>query len=417
MRKGKGIGGKSGSALLITMLLTAVVVALTVAAIRLVSHEHLFSVQSANWNQTLHTAEAGIEIALAAFQQQVDSSDGFSSWAQSGDTYTLPFTDLAPDGHVAPNTAFTITVNTNTLTVQATGRMPEPRTGDMISRTVQVTVQPDFWWPFEKGLLAKNVVDIQGNPSCDSYNSEDGAYGGWNILTNCSVGSMATNSGGVTGGGSADVDGDVYVTETGDAEGDYWSGQEYNTLDVDIVDAIIPFTGLTHPAVGGGDTIVVTGTVNMGVSEVDASGGAKEIIVQGNGRLRMYVDGDFDVGTSQTLTIAPDPVGSDLKVEFYINGDIELQGTLNYNGNPANLTFYGTPNCADIHCTANNDKSLTIYAPYADIHLSGNADIFGAIVGKNIDTLGNFGFHYDESLATNGTPMLSGYDITSWKEL
>lgn len=408
----------NGSALVITFMLTVVVALVVAGALRMVSHEFRYAVQSSNWMQTLETAEAGVELSMAALQQEVDSGYDWSSWTKSGDTYTIAYSDLDPAGHDAPDSAYTVTVDTNAMTVKATGRMPEPQTGAMITRTVQVSFEPDEFWPFEKSLLAKNNVNIIGNPNCDSYNSEDGPYGGFNVGANCSVGSMSLNVAGISGGGSASVAGDVFVTENGDAVGEFWSGAEHNTLDVDIPDVKIPFT-LTEvgsPIVGG-NTIVVSGTTNRSVQYITGSGGSKNVTITGSGLCQIYVDEYVDFGTPTTLSITPNPVASDLKVELYVNGDVDIKGELNYNGDPKDFTIYGTPNCVSIACQANNDKSLTIYAPQADVELSGNAAIFGAVVANNINVKGTFDFHYDESLATNGSPIKVGYNITSWREL
>jgi hypothetical protein len=94
-----------------------------------------------------------------------------------------------------------------------------------------------------------------------------------------------------------------------------------------------------------------------------------------------------------------------------------MKGTLNYLGLPLDLTFYGTPNCLNIDCQANNDKYLTVYAPQANVSLAGNADIFGAITAYNIDVNGTFQFHYDESLATNSEPTISHFEMVGWREL
>ena len=47
-----------------------------------------------------------------------------------------------------------------------------------------------------------------------------------------------------------------------------------------------------------------------------------------------------------------------------------------------------------------------IDAPQANMVVSGNGNIYGAVIANAFIAKGNAGFHYDENLATNG-PMTS----------
>jgi type II secretory pathway component PulK len=112
---------KEGSAILVTMILTFVISIMVAGAIRMVAHEFQFSAQSANWAQCLHTAEAGIEVALAALQQTVDGTYAWSSagcgWAGSvaTDIWTMNAADLNPAGHNYPNSDYMMTLLPQTL--------------------------------------------------------------------------------------------------------------------------------------------------------------------------------------------------------------------------------------------------------------------------------------------------------------
>lgn len=425
---------RSGSAILVTLLLSFVITLMVAGAMRLVSHEMAFSVHSSNWAQCLHSAEGGIEIALAGLQQTIDTEYAWSScgWTGSATAWTKATSDLAPTGHAYPDSDYTVTLDASdpdAYTVTATASMPEPRTGSSMTRTVKVTLAPDWFQKFEKGMLGKGNINILGNPSIDSYTTELGPYGGGNVNTNCPVGSMLDGPGGITGGGSASLGGDVFVAENGSYPGTpFWTGTATNTLDVDIPDYIPKNTHLTTTPIVGGDVITIptdaTVVANdpdvslyLGAASMTGSGGSKEVTIQGEGEVKIYVRDGIEFNTPETLTLAP-TVGKTLRVHLITAGaNNNIKGDLNTSGNPIDLQIYGTPNCTYFQCNANNDRALTIYAPQAHLDLLGNAAIFGSVVANTIKAQGTFGFHFDESLATNAAPIMSGWDISNWEEL
>jgi hypothetical protein len=53
--------------------------------------------------------------------------------------------------------------------------------------------------------------------------------------------------------------------------------------------------------------------------------------------------------------------------------------------------------------------ALTIYAPYADVNVTGSGAVYGSIIGNTIQAQGGAQFHYDEALgavAGSGPPKL-----------
>jgi hypothetical protein len=53
-----------------------------------------------------------------------------------------------------------------------------------------------------------------------------------------------------------------------------------------------------------------------------------------------------------------------------------------------------------------------LYAPNADITITGDFDFNGSLVGKSVKLSGNAAFHYDEALNA-GKP---DYVVSSWEE-
>ena len=58
----------------------------------------------------------------------------------------------------------------------------------------------------------------------------------------------------------------------------------------------------------------------------------------------------------------------------------------------------------------------TFYAPSADITVTGNADIFSAIVGRSFSGNGNTGFHYDKALNQVDIGVVTDYQVVSYVE-
>ncbi|MEQ8764180.1 MAG: hypothetical protein RL885_09645 [Planctomycetota bacterium] len=68
-----------------------------------------------------------------------------------------------------------------------------------------------------------------------------------------------------------------------------------------------------------------------------------------------------------------------------------------------------------IEMTQSISLNMTLYAPEYEVTLSGNGDLFGAMVGKSIHVSGH-SLHYDEALAYDGTGVQNGYAKLFWRE-
>ncbi len=415
-----------GSALLAAVILSVTVCVLTTAALRLVTHEYCFSKNSSDWAQTLNTAEAGVELAMEEFRKYALYGTAWSSWqARSTNIFRLPYTELLTTAGSSSYSRYTVEVNLSGLTITSTAEKDVMSRGDVIERTVQVTVQPETWYPFEHAMLGKGQVTLQGNAGINSFNSADtnkstnGQYDPAKSSTNASVGSMASSSNAVVGKGNASLAGDIAVSSEGDIDiGGSFShdGATRNDLDVDIPNVTVPFsTTLTDPAINGTETITVNGSEDMSIPSISLNGN-KVLTITGTGTLRIYSAGEVSFTGNSSVNVTPDPVGSDLNIKLYGNDNIFLNSVVNVPGTASKFSVYGTTNCNSIHFTGNDDFIGTIYAPQADISLTGNGNFMGAIVGNTIFNRGTADFHYDEALASNGTPIIVGYEITMWRE-
>jgi len=77
-------------------------------------------------------------------------------------------------------------------------------------------------------------------------------------------------------------------------------------------------------------------------------------------------------------------------------------------------TISGTTQTIEIDSPGN--IFATFYAPSADISLTGNVDVFSAIVGRSFSGDGNAGFHYDKALNQVQIGVVTDYQIASYVE-
>ena len=119
------------------------------------------------------------------------------------------------------------------------------------------------------------------------------------------------------------------------------------------------------------------------------------------GRARVYVTGDFIMQGSSSIIIAP---GASL--QLYVGGANTTISTLNNAGNCATFTYFGLPANTSVTLSGNDVFLGTIYAPSADLTMSGGGnstlDYQGACAVNTIGMNGHFNFHFDENLKRRG---------------
>lgn len=164
------------------------------------------------------------------------------------------------------------------------------------------------------------------------------------------------------------------------------------------------------------------------VDDLTFSGGTGELRISG-GDVVIYVKGDFDMSGNNNLVI-----DSDSSLTVITDGSFDLAGsvdvnadsssTLNDNGD-TRFAVYSTFDQSQagnaqpgIKIRAANDMAGTFYAPLSDVSLSGSADLYGAVRGRDLEISGAAGVHYDEAL---GNVEIGGSEgdqrtaILSWK--
>jgi hypothetical protein len=115
-----------------------------------------------------------------------------------------------------------------------------------------------------------------------------------------------------------------------------------------------------------------------------------------------------------------------MKAKDLTNSNVDgATGIYNADGTPStdysragHLQFYGISptdgTTGTISIAPPGDFYAAFYAPNHDFSLTGNPQVYGAIVAHNFTGNGNTGFHYDKEIAQGGIPI--DYHVVSYVE-
>ena len=192
-------------------------------------------------------------------------------------------------------------------------------------------------------------------------------------------------------------------------------------MNVYFPDVQAPFTGgFTVPSVLGLLASLIGGTnytyaLGDGTYQMSSlvMASKQAMIVQGNAIL--YVTGDVNMSGQSYIYIQP---GATL--QLYVGGQTTIAGTgvSNPSGKAKAFQYFGLPTNKTVSFTGNSTFVGVIYAPAADLTMSGGGstviDFVGASTTSTVNMTGSYNFHYDESLA-NTTDAF--YVASSWDEM
>ena len=269
----------------------------------------------------------------------------------------------------------------------------------------QLTPQP-MW---KDGLHGELNVTVSGDVQTDSYDSQLGAYGGLNVGQ---LGNIGTNN---TAAGSIDLSGGDYFINGQIAVGpnlsDPYAAVSCNlsgtcseaaldpfvTADPPVVSApAIPFPPMPTPVACNNSTLppkvanvrtFTAGTYCL-VGNQSVQGGETWTT---SGLVTVYIAGTLSIQGGATVGNVDDPT----KMLFVLNQTAQI-GSL-----AGEAKFYGM-----------------LYGPDANVSISGEAQIFGAIAAERVTIEGSAQLHYDVAVM-NDTRVVGEYRRTllSWREI
>lgn len=240
------------------------------------------------------------------------------------------------------------------------------------------------------GIWGLDEVFVPGNVIVDSYDSTEGAYSAGSAYENGDVCSNGT----LTVAGSMEIHGDVLGSEVVEKGGSYTITGTVETLYKPVVPPTVDF--------GDVATNNDNGTIGLTDGGLDPfPGGIWNLFIKANDNLTIaggtyYFDSiGFGMAKGQKV---PGSVTVTGPTKIYVAGSIGLtaQGTFNTSTDTAFVEIYSLGPTVSIVGQAAFYGS--ILAPNADVLLAGNADMYGALIGKTVKMTGSFGFHVDESL-------------------
>jgi len=142
----------------------------------------------------------------------------------------------------------------------------------------------------------------------------------------------------------------------------------------------------------------------------DLSTGGRLRKIRVKGDVVLVVNGDFDIGNNTQLV-----VDKDASLEVLVTGKTTLSGGSNLLTSNAlvrkgqdgklkpALSIFSAyrssgKNDAGVEVSGANDSYVNIYAPGANVEVTGSGSIYGAVRGKEVNMSGSGDIHYDEAL-------------------
>ena len=242
------------------------------------------------------------------------------------------------------------------------------------------------------GFVGIESADLRNNIGTNSYNSDNGNYGGANQLNNGDV----CSGGPVTLASGADIVGDAMGSSVTIAQG---SG------------ATISGTRTESPAVLDYPSVDFSQVNDNKTSEINTESPPP----YGN---EFYNDstGDLIIDQGKNLTLSEGTYrfrdlflrgGSTLSIQGEVKIYIEREmifdnGTVaNLSQVPANMQIF--VGAGPVNIQGGNQLYASIYAPDADVNVANGSGFFGSIIGKTLVAAGGAGLFFDETLAVESS--------------
>jgi hypothetical protein len=388
---------KKGIALIIVMLILVLLMFAGMGMLEMSEKTRVFAIRESQDMASRICADAGLEKAIGDMNSQL-AAGTFNDGA-------LPMSI----GETLPNTggAFSYKVTKN-----AAGEYVAVSVGARgdFRRTIQAVITKKS---SSFGLLSQAALTFANNNTISAYDSRDATATNcpFNIATTSTTGNaMVFNSGTV-------VNGDAYCGQGGNpssvicVSGTATLNGTKNALTTNPTFACVSMPSLADKGAGSlaethisanttwtstnsgkyyhlyiddGKTLTISGNVTIGIVNTNNNGflqiGTNSIIkVATNGKLIVYLDGNFNSGNNISLQYA---------------GGKE----------PSRIQFYGTCAQSSIGWPQFNLHSTSyicayVYAPYAHFNVVSGTTFYGAVIAKDMGFNDYCKFYYDVALA------------------
>lgn len=425
MRIRNNTSNKEAGATLIVALFTALIIGAVLGSFLLITSSRTkLNLRSTAWNAAIPVLEAGVEEAMTHLHNDTNyTANGWTATNISGQMVFAKSRNLG-DGSYFYTTIYG--ASSSGPTIYSAGFVPSPLgKGQYISRTVKVpTTNPPT--VYTKAIAATGPISLGGSAIVDSFDSRLGAYdivsnrgAQGSIATDCranpavSIGSanvygtVTTGPGGTISIGNSGAIGDVaWNTSRKGIQGPAWTNNNMNVAFPSNEPPIGPFSMAPLSVVGGSNAIVLNTTGCYQMPSLNINSGLALVITT---NATLWVTGDVNVQGTGLIYIAPGA-----KLKLYVGGRASIgSGALaNTTGLASGFTYIGLSSNTSLSFSGGGSFAGTINAPQTDVSMSGNTEIYGAVICKTYSSNGGASVHYDVALATGG-----GLIATGWIEL
>ena len=470
---------KTGSVLVWTILVIAMLSLIAVETLRLVTVKYQNALQTSTWQEALLAAESGIDLAIVELRKSLypQPNHAWDGWNNppgnevtgyelttvpnaglNGTPMTIETNVDAPTQLIDPTNSWQYyrirTVGTIPITGPArtsdnpqdtklrrlslrwerfTNGILTPRllTAPQVSRRVEAVVRPVS--AFDQAIMSVGVVDLTNqNIVVDSYDSTDptkSTNGLYDPAKRQENGDIATD-GQLIEAGNAQIYGDV-ATNAGTVSG---AANITGIERTDFYQAPIPL-GAPSWSTWNSSPSLVTGTTTINADATKGSAASR------------YTLSSISLSGNKTLTVAGNPNGSQTYIEIYVTGDISVSGTgqivvqpgvtatiyfagnvdisgngvLNSNNQPSDLMLYGiqppTDTSEHVSIGGNSQITASVYAPGHDVTVNGGGTN-GHVYGSVVGkTVTMTGVsNLHYDERLGATGMVNNYKIVSWFE-
>jgi hypothetical protein len=427
----------SGLALVKTIILSAILLAVAAYAARATRVELRIAANDQLEKRTLAVAEAGLQHAWRKLQNDI---------GQGGTTLTNEL--AAPTGFLgtgidqtiggityrfvsfggAPADGYWVRIDNNSDDLEdpaspgcASATPPCDTDGQIVitsrgaisgaNRIVQSVLKQ---LPlFGNGLFSKYASDLRGGGFTDSYDSSLGSY---LSQTPGSQGNVGSNGNITNNGSPTNVNGSEYAGGTITPGQAIITGVSYEGQPLVALPPVNPPCAGPNPTNAG---ITVNGSpasnrdyrTSTGVLQVASN---DNVVLAGGtpATPERYCFSSVAITAHATLTVNAGTV------EIYLLGssgsNFAGNGVINLTGVPSNLRIYATSNVSSITVNGGAQAGMVIYAPETDLTFNGGSEIYGSAVAGTIRLTGGTNFHYDGQSA-NLTGVAT--QLVGWHEV
>lgn len=392
---------ESGIVLVVCIILLLMLSLIGISSLMTSNTEMDISKNSQHSVSAFYLADAGVERALSIITDSTEWRAGFNDEQLGNGTYTVIVFDSLTYPYLG-----------NSIMVRSTGKAGEAES------TIEAIFGPKYRSRFEYGAYGRDDFKMNGGGLIDSYDSRVGTYASQAVNGPDGGGYMFANNNARIGGngtiktaGNAQIHGDVYTSPGGTFDiGGTLYGDTIRMATSIVMDSI-PASEMADAQANNDATTNMTLTGSATYDTV-----TNALTTSNNSDSVIFSSGTYYFSSIDIKGVLL--VESGAQVFIYTDGiwDGSSGSIVNIDGVPSNLHIYSTG--SQISITGGSALCAAVYAPYANIVITGGSEFYGSIIGATYDNGGGTDIHFDEALLDlTDEDFMVGYGLKGWTEM